>query len=113
MASLENFARDKHSILFVRNICDKNIAILSLSTSASSDWIQTLKLRICVNSPTTGLPPLTKKKSFLASKPGHVQAQGSVRYDSQVLPHAQLLRREDALDGSKEKAVVFHLVKFL
>ncbi len=29
--------------------------------------------------------------------------------DCQILPHAQLLRRENAFDGAKEKAIVFHL----
>jgi hypothetical protein len=41
--------------------------------------------------------------------PDHGGRQRAVRDDCQVLPHAQLLRRENAFDGAKEKAIVFHL----
>ena len=47
---------------------------------------------------------------LFAKPPDHVQAESSVRNDGQVLPHAQLLGREDALHGTKKEAVVFNLI---
>ena len=41
--------------------------------------------------------------------PDHIDADSAVGDDGQVLPHPQLLRREDALDGAQEEAVMFNL----
>ncbi len=41
--------------------------------------------------------------------PDHVDPDSAIGDDGQVLPHPQLLRREDALDGAQEEAVMFNL----
>ena len=41
--------------------------------------------------------------------PDHIDADSAVGDDGQVLPHPQLLRREDALDGAQKEAVMFNL----
>ena len=52
---------------------------------------------------------VTDEVQEVVNAPSHVQAEGAVRDDCQVLPHAKLLGREDALDGAKEEAVMFNL----